>query len=115
LGTFTILASFMRIIAVSTIKRYFKTKPETEQGLKSWVDELKKAEWKNSAELKRQYRNASVIDSKRIVFNICGNKFRLIVDIEYRLKIVFVVWLGTHKEYDKIDVKKIIYAKTNKK
>lgn len=59
--------------------------------------------------------HASIVSGKRTVFNIQGNKFRIIVDIEYRLAIVFVVWLGTHEEYDKIDVKKVKYVKSNKK
>lgn len=55
------------------------------------------------------------MSGKRTVFNVMGNLFRMIVDIEYRLAIVFVVWLGTHEEYDKIDVKKVKYVKSNKK
>jgi mRNA interferase HigB len=105
----------MRIIAVSTLKAYWSKNPETEQQLKSWVQEAKQANWSTSSELKAQYRNASIIDSKRVVFNINGNKNRLIVDIEYRLQIVFVLWLGTHAEYDKINVKRVKYVKTNKK
>jgi mRNA interferase HigB len=54
-----------------------------------------------------------VINDKRVVFNIHGNKYRLVVDIEYRLQIIFIVWAGSHAEYDKIDVKKLVYVKTN--
>jgi len=79
----------------------------------SWYDEISLADWNNSAELKNQYRNASIINNKRVVFNIHGNSFRLIVDVEYRLKIVFVVWFGTHKQYDNIDAKTISYVKAN--
>ena len=61
------------------------------------------------SKLKAKYRNASILTSKRVVFNIKGNDFRLIVDIEYRLKIIFIVWIGTHKQYDKIDAKTISY------
>jgi len=71
------------------------------------------AEWNNAAELKARYRSASVLNNKRVVFNIHGNTYRLIVGIEYRLKIVFVVWFGTHKQYDKIDTKTISYVKAN--
>jgi len=63
--------------------------------------------------LKKQYRNASIITSKRVVFNIKGNSYRLVVDVEYKLGIVFIVWLGTHKEYDNINMKEIKYVKTN--
>ncbi|MEO9022985.1 MAG: type II toxin-antitoxin system HigB family toxin [Ginsengibacter sp.] len=74
---------------------------------------LCKAGWKNSNELKAQFRNASVISGKKIVFNIHGNKYRLIVDIEFHLKIIFIVWIGTHAEYDKIDAKTVVYDKTH--
>jgi hypothetical protein len=59
--------------------------------------------------LKAKYGNASIISSKRVVFNLKGNDYRLIVDIEYRLKIVFIVWFGTHNEYDKIDARTVRY------
>ncbi len=86
-----------------------------EQPILSWFEELEAANWNSPNELKDQFQNASIISNKRVVFNIHGNKYCLIVDIEYRLKIVFIVWFGTHKEYDKIDVKKINYVKTHKK
>ena len=105
----------MRIIAVKTIKRYWEKYPAAKQAILSWYEETEKAEWNNPNQLKEHFPIASIINSKRVVFNIHGNAFRLIVDIEYRLKIVFIVWFGTHKEYDVIDVKQINYAKTNKK
>ncbi|MFY7741175.1 MAG: type II toxin-antitoxin system HigB family toxin [Flavobacterium sp.] len=105
----------MRVIAVRTLKEYFQDFPMAEQPLLSWYEEVSIAEWDNPNQLKAQYRNASILSDKRVVFNIHGNSFRLIVDIEYRLKIVFVVWFGSHKEYDKIDAKKISYVKTDKK
>ena len=81
----------------------------------SWYEEVEIAEWNSPNELKNQFGSASVITDKRVVFNIHGNSYRLIVDIEYRLKIVFIVWFGTHVLYDKIDAKKISYVKANKK
>lgn len=105
----------MRIIATSTLREYWERYPKTEQALKCWFQEAESADWTNPQSLKLKYRNASILSHKRVVFNICGNKFRLIVDIEYRLKIVFVVWFGTHEEYDLIDAKQITYAKANKK
>jgi mRNA interferase HigB len=105
----------MRLIAVKTLKEYWKAFPEAEQALLAWYDEAETAVWSNPNELKQQYRNASILTDKRVIFNICGNSYRLIVDIEYRLKIVFVVWFGTHKQYDKIDAKKVAYVKTHKK
>lgn len=103
----------MRIIAISTLRNYWIGNSNSEQSLKAWIQEVEKSNWKNSAELKQKFRNASIINSKRVVFNIKGNDFRLVVDIEYRLKIIFIVWVGTHSEYDKIDVKTVKYVKTN--
>lgn len=105
----------MRIIAVKTLKQYWEKFPQAEQALLSWYEEVEEAAWSSPNELKEQYRNASILTDKRVVFNIHGNSFRLIIDIEYRLKIVFVVWFGTHPQYDKIDAKKVSYGKTNKK
>lgn len=103
----------MRVIAIKTLKEYITEFHQTEQALLSWHEEVLQALWNNPNELKDQYRNASILNEKRVVFNIHGNSYRLIVDIEYRLKIVFVVWFGTHKQYDKINVKTISYVKTN--
>ena len=89
--------------------------PLAEEQLKAWFDEAQSASWHSPNELKLQFRSASIISNKRVVFNIHGNDYRLVVDIEYRLKIIFVVWVGTHGEYDKIDVTKLQYVKTNSK
>ena len=105
----------MRIIAVKTLKQYWKEFPQAKQALLSWYEETEVAMWNHPNELKAQYRNASILTEKRVIFNIHGNSYRLLVDIEYRLKIVFVVWFGTHKQYDKIDAKKVEYVKTDKK
>lgn len=105
----------MRVIATRTLKQYWEKYPEAEQQLWAWYDEVAEANWNNPNELKSMYKNASVLTSKRVVFNIHGNKYRLIVDIEYKLKIVFIVWFGPHKEYDKLDAKKVSYDKTDKK
>ncbi len=99
----------MRIVAVKTLKNYWMENQSAEQPLKAWVQEVTKSDWGNAAQLKLKFRNASIINSKRVVFNIKGNVYRLIVDIEYKMKIVFIVWIGNHKEYDKIDVKTISY------
>ena len=105
----------MRVIAVKTLKEQWTANPQAEQALLAWYEEAEIAQWNSPNELKQQYRNASILTDKRVVFNIHGNTYRLIVDIEYRLKIVFVVWFGTHKQYDKIDAKKVSYVKADKK
>ncbi|MCU0326521.1 MAG: type II toxin-antitoxin system HigB family toxin [Spirosomaceae bacterium] len=103
----------MRVVAVKTLKNFWEKESLAEQALKSWYEEAEKATWKSPQELKQQYVNASILSNKRVIFNIHGNKYRLIVDIEYRLQIVFIVWIGTHDEYDKIDAKNINYVKIN--
>ncbi len=105
----------MRIISKRTLKLFWKQHPSAEQPLKSWFDEAMKASWNSPNELKLQFGNASIISDKRVVFNIHGNTFRLVVDIEFRLQIIFIVWVGTHQEYDKLDVREIHYVKTDSK
>ena len=104
----------MRIISINTLRIYWIKNRQSEQALKAWIQEVSNSGWVTAAELKEKYRHASIINSKRVVFNIRGNSYRLIVDVEYRLRIVFIVWIGTHAEYDKLDVKKVRYVKTNK-
>ncbi len=101
----------MRIIKEKTLTDYCRRGKYklAEEPLKAWIYEVRHSTWNNANELKLKYRNASIIGSKRVVFNIKGNDYRLIVDIEYKLNIVFIVWMGTHEEYDKIDVKAIHY------
>ncbi len=104
----------MRIIAANTIKNCWQKHPQSEQSLKAWLQEVEHSNWDTPQILKLKYRNASILNGKRVVFNINGNNYRLIVDIEYRLKIVFVVWFGTHAEYDLIDSKTVTYVKASK-
>jgi mRNA interferase HigB len=103
----------MRIISKKTLREFWRREPLAKQPLEAWYDEASKAAWRSSSDLKQQYGKASIITSKRVVFNIHGNRFRLVVDIEYRLQIIFIVWAGTHGEYDKLDVKKLHYVKTH--
>jgi|SRR5579859_7626922 len=105
----------MRVIAVKTLKEHWEAYLQAEQPLLAWYEEAEAAQWNSPNELKQQYRSASILTDKRVVFNIHGNAFRLIVDIEYRLKIVFIVWFGTHKQYDQVDAKIVSYVKANKK
>lgn len=82
----------MRVIAVRTLKDWYESYPRSKQALLAWHEEAVSANWSNPNDLKAQFRNASILTDKRVIFNIHGNSFRLIVDIEYRLKIVFMVW-----------------------
>lgn len=103
----------MRIISRKTLFAYWEKHSDAEQPLMSWFDEALNATWSSANELKQQYRNASIITKKRVVFNIRGNHHRLVVDIEYKLGIVFIVWIGTHNDYDKLNIKEITYVKGN--
>jgi len=99
----------MRIIAFRTLKEFFE-RPEfadSEVSLRAWYHDAKTAEWENSHDLKQQYKNARIIGESRVVFNIKGNKYRLLVAIDYEFQVIFIRFIGTHKQYDKIDIKKI--------
>ena len=104
----------MRIFASSTLKKYWDNEPNAEQPLKAWLSVAEKAKWNNHNELKKQFGKASIINKKRVVFNIKGNDYTLIVDLEYVKKLIFIVWIGTHAEYDKIKVEDVKYKKSIK-
>lgn len=110
-----LLGILMRIIAVKTLKHYWEEYPEAAGALFSWYEEVSEAEWETPNDLKEQFGSASLVGGKRVIFNIHGNKFRLIVDIEFKFKIVFVIWFGPHARYDQIDAKTVSYVKTDKK
>lgn len=97
----------MRVIAVSALRRFWERYPTAEQALKVWFDEASKASWRQPSDIKKLYRNASVLKNRRVVFNIKGNDYRLIVAIAYKLGIVYVKFIGTHAEYDKIDAETV--------
>ncbi|WP_213992737.1 type II toxin-antitoxin system HigB family toxin [Sodalis sp. dw_96] len=97
----------MKIIAISTLKLFWGRYPDSEQPLKAWVDEIKNADWKTPAEIKPQYRNATILKNNRVVFNIKGNDYRLIVSIFYPAGWVYVKFIGTHKQYDAIEANTI--------
>jgi mRNA interferase HigB len=99
----------MRIIAFRTLREFFE-KPEysdSEVLLRAWYHDAKTAGWKGSNELKQQYKNASIVGDGRVVFNIKGNDYRLVVAIDYEFQVILIRFIGTHKQYDKIDAKTI--------
>ena len=75
--------------------------------LRSWYHDVKAADWKNSNDLKQQYKHASIVGEGRVVFNIKGNNYRLVVAVDYEFQVVFVRFIGTHSAYDKVNVKTI--------
>ena len=96
-----------RVISVSALRNFWKQHPDAEQPLKAWYEEATNAAWTQPSDIKGQYRSASVLKNRRIVFNIKGNDYRLIVAIAYKLQIVYVKFVGTHKEYDAVDAETI--------
>jgi len=97
----------LRVLSKQTLREYWEQNLDSEQQLLSWYREASKAEWENPNEIKEQYASASILKNSRVVFNICGNKYRLIVEINFIRKWVFIRFIGTHKEYDKIDANTI--------
>ena len=97
----------MRVIAKKILHNFWKKNTDSEQQLKTWYKEASKADWKSPNDIKDEYAKASILKSGRVVFNIRGNKYRLIVDINYDRQWVFIRFIGTHKEYDKVDADKI--------
>lgn len=97
----------MRVIAVSTLRVFWEKYPDAEQSLKTWVDEASKAQWSQPSEIKAHYRSASILKNRRVVFNIKGNDYRLVVAVAFKLGIVYVKFIGTHVEYDKIDAETV--------
>ncbi|MEX5686122.1 mRNA interferase HigB [compost metagenome] len=93
----------MRIIAISHLKSFWKSCPDAEPSLLAWIDEARNAEWKTPADIKAHFATASILKSRRVVFNIKGNDFRLVVAVAYRFGAVYIKFVGTHKQYDAID------------
>lgn len=94
----------MHVISRKLLKDFWEAHPDAETPLRAWFKEAEDATWKSSAELKSKFGSASIIDEKRVVFNIGGNKYRLVTWVHYRHGRVMTRWIGTHKEYDKLDV-----------
>lgn len=97
----------MRIIARPKLIAFGERFPDAKAQIDVWWAEAKRAEWKTPADIKAQYRNASILKVGRVVFNICGNKYRLIVKFDYEKGIGFVRFIGTHKEYDEINAEEV--------
>ncbi|MEZ0609635.1 type II toxin-antitoxin system HigB family toxin [Fibrella sp. WM1] len=93
----------MHIISVSTLKAFWEEYPDAEAALRAWHSELKKATYQTPNEVIRDYPSADTVKNNRIVFNICHNKYRLVVVFRYKLKRVYIRFVGTHKAYDAIE------------
>jgi mRNA interferase HigB len=92
-----------RIFAKSALRDFWKTHPDSEQYLKTWFDTAMNSSWKSPADVRKTYATASIPKEGRVVFNIKGNAYRLVVRINYEKQWIFIRFMGTHHEYDKID------------
>jgi mRNA interferase HigB len=93
----------MRVIARKTLREFWNNHSDSESVLKAWFWEAQHSQWKSPADIKKKYPHASILPDNRVVFNIKGNTYRLVVKINYDYGQVFIRFLGTHAEYDKID------------
>ena len=93
----------MHLVALPPLLTFIKRHPAAKQAVLAWCDEVKKAEWKSPVDVKNQYASVSVLKNRRVVFNLKGNDFRLIVAVAYNTGFVFVKFIGTHQQYDAVD------------
>jgi mRNA interferase HigB len=97
----------MHVISRKVLIEFWARYPDSEQPLRAWYHEATKAEWRTSADAKQMYGSASIINAERVVFNICGNKYRLVARINYGSATAFIRFVGTHTEYDAIDAETV--------
>ena len=97
----------MHVYSKKILRQFWEKHNDAEQQLKTWYKEVSQASWQNPNEIKAEYIKASILKNGRVVFNICGNSYRLIVDINYQNSWCFVRFIGTHSDYDKVDAEKI--------
>ena len=97
----------MRLVSRKKLVEFWTKYVDSEEQLKAWAFEVEHAEWRTHGDVKARYDTADILRNNRVVFNIKGNRYRLVVKIEYNIQIVFIRFIGTHKQYDKIDAEKI--------
>jgi mRNA interferase HigB len=100
----------VRVISRSAIRRFLARKPsfaDADVPLRAWFHEARRANWRSPAEVKRQYASASILKNSRVVFNIAGNKYRLIAKINYDYQVLYIRFIGTHAHYDRVDAEEI--------
>jgi mRNA interferase HigB len=106
----------MRVIARKTLTRFAESlrghaaHKSVKSALDAWFHEAKRAEWRSPADVKKSYATASIIDEERVVFNIKGNDYRLVAAIDYGRQTVFIKWIGSHSDYDRIEVRTVQYG-----
>lgn len=93
----------MRVIALRHIRDFYRQRPDAAPAFKAWTREACRASWKSPQDIKQRYANASFLKGNRVVFNLKGNEYRLVVAVAYRFEAVYIKFIGTHSEYDAID------------
>ena len=100
----------MRVIALSTLRRFWEGKAahsDAREPILAWYRHALKAHWRSPADVKREFRRASILRDGRVVFDIAGNKYRLVVWINYPYRVIYVRFIGTHAQYDRIDAQTV--------
>jgi mRNA interferase HigB len=97
----------VRVIAKRTLREFWRRAPQAEAPLSAWYADARRADWASPNTIKRRYPAASILPGNRVVFNIAGNKYRLVVRINYFYRVVYVRFVGTHAEYDRIDAESV--------
>jgi mRNA interferase HigB len=97
----------MRIISRRTLREFYEKHPDATIPLQTWFHDVQRAAWKSPAEIIAVYKNASILANNRVVFNIKGNRYRLVVVVVYQHGVVYIRFVGTHAEYDRIDAARI--------
>ncbi len=97
----------MKIVALSVLKAFIQKHPDAEAALLAWYAEAAQANWRQPADIKAQFKSASILKNRRVVFNIKGNDYRLIVAIAYQTSWLFIKFIGTHADYDKVDAERV--------
>jgi mRNA interferase HigB len=93
----------MRIISRKALRVFWEKHPEARQSLQAWYADVKHATWKSASDIKKAYRTASFVANNRVIFNLKGNQYRVIVAVQYKFRIVFIRFVGTHQEYNQVD------------
>lgn len=104
---FITIGCAMRILTERTLREFWERRPDAERPLREWLKDAKAAKWTTPAEVRSQFATASIIRGNRVVFNIKGNDYRLVARIDYAFGMVFVRFIGTHAEYDRIDAAEV--------
>jgi mRNA interferase HigB len=105
----------MRVISRRTLRNFVdslagqKDQPAVKASLDAWFAAIKRARWRNAGDLKRHYATASIVSAERVVFNVKGNSYRLVAAVHFEKGIVWIKWIGNHRDYDQIDVTKVEY------